>query len=482
MALLIFLQLKNREFKGRENSISKRVPETGRVSYVYFISIGLLRGFLSWVIKQGFMPFFHSQTTKNRFLESRRHQNLMKKTILILRWVAGIALALAAFTLITTSPIAGILLLITSMLLLPFTSSLLSQKVSLSRNIRIGVTVACFIIGCILIPAKKNGAHSDAEKNEVTEHPSDKYDSYNSLVRKEIAALSMDQKQQRDSLYAILKGNQTYKDLIVDKSVDQKYFPVLEAIGEILASWDASGYSVTEDIGNKIQSDKDQMRFTMLTAMMVVRGGLPSELVEVLDRYRNKYGLYQSKGTILYDAERKGNKLQNNLNLVVAFGVIDPKNRQVLDGVSEAAIAGIHEWRDDKSETTNPYTYLYDKRAFNTFLKENYPQSKYILSYDAEISAEKLFAAYDANEVAADNNYKGKQLLITGTVNEISKDFTDAIIVQLDGGGYIQEVWCYFDDAKAAANLSKGDRISVIGKCNGFLMKNVIVKDCSLSK
>lgn len=480
--MLIFLQLKNREFKGRENSISKRVPETGRVSYVYFISIGLLRGFLSWVIKQGFMPFFHSQTTKNRFLESQRHQNLMKKTVLILRWVAGVALALSAVILIASTPFAGILLLISSILLIPPTEQWVSQKVPLSRNIKIVVILMCFIIGCILIPAKRNNASANTDKEEIPEHSSDKYDAYNSSVRNDITALSAGQKAQRDSLHAILKSNQTYKDLVENKSVNQKYFPVLEAIGEVLASWDASGYSVTEEVSNKIQSDKDQLRFTMLTAMMVVRGGLPPELVEVLDRYRSKYGLYQSKGTILYDAEGKGNKLQNSLNLVVAFGVIDSKNHQVLDGLSEAALEGIHEWRNAKSETTNPYTYLYDKRAFNTFLKENYPQSKYILSYDAEISAEKLFSAYDANEVAADNNYKGKQLLITGTVNEISKDFTDAIIVQLDGGGYIQEVWCYFDDAKAAANLSKGDRISVIGKCDGFVMKNVIVKDCKLAE
>lgn len=104
-----------------------------------------------------------------------------------------------------------------------------------------------------------------------------------------------------------------------------------------------------------------------------------------------------------------------------------------------------------------------------------------MLSYEIEISAWELFAAYDANEVAADNNYKGKQLLIKGTVNKISKDFTDAIIVQFDGGGYIQEVWCYFDDAKAAANLSKGERITVTGRCNGFVMKNVMVKDCKLA-
>ncbi len=109
-------------------------------------------------------------------------------------------------------------------------------------------------------------------------------------------------------------------------------------------------------------------------------------------------------------------------------------------------------------------------------------ESQHILSYDTEISAEKLFAVYDANEVAADNNYKGKQLLITETVNEISKDFTDAINLQLIGGGYIQELWCYFDDAKAAVNLSKGERIGVVGKCNGFVMKNVMVKDCKLAE
>lgn len=309
-----------------------------------------------------------------------------------------------------------------------------------------------------------------------------KYESYNKEVAQNISLLSTEEREKRDSVYLLIKESEIYKDLIERKSTDQKYFLMLEGIGEILASWDKDGFSISEDVAEKIQKNKAQMNFTLDVGMIIVRGGLPPELVDVLDRYRNMYGLHKAKGTILYDANGKGNKLQNNLNLVVAFGVMDPNNHQVLDGISEAALAGIHEWRDDKSETTNPHTYLYDKKSFNTFLKKNYPESKYVLSYDAEISAEKLFVAYDANEVAADNNYKDKQLLITGTVNEISKDFTDAIIVQLDGGGYIQEVWCYFDDAKAAANLSKGEKISVIGKCNGFMMKNVMIKDCTLAE
>ncbi len=407
----------------------------------------------------------------------------MKKTLQIVRWVAGIAIALAAITLIARAPLPGVLLLISSLLLIPLTTNWISQKVPLSRNVKIIVAVACFIIGGILIPEKRNNAQTSNKKEEVATQSSDKYESYNSSVLKDIAALSTEEQKKRDSIYTILRSNQTYKDLVENKSTDQKYFLLLEAIGEILASWDKDGFSITEDVAEKIQRDKIQIDFIVNLAMIIIRGGLPSELVEALDRYRSKYGLYQAKGTVLYDVnDGKSDKLRNNLNLVVAFGVIDPKNHKTLDGISEAAIAGIHEWRKEKSKTTNPYTYLYNKKEFNEYLKNNYLESKYILNHDAEISAEQLFAAYDANEVAADNNYKNKQLLIIGTVNEISKDFTDAIIVQLDGGGYIQEVWCYFEDSKAAANLSKGDRIRVIGRCKGFVMKNVIIEDCKLAE
>ena len=49
-----------------------------------------------------------------------------------------------------------------------------------------------------------------------------------------------------------------------------------------------------------------------------------------------------------------------------------------------------------------------------------------------DINARTLFREYDANEVSADDSYKGKRLRVTGVCQRaIDKDFMDNIIVRL---------------------------------------------------
>jgi hypothetical protein len=46
-------------------------------------------------------------------------------------------------------------------------------------------------------------------------------------------------------------------------------------------------------------------------------------------------------------------------------------------------------------------------------------------------SAKQLFKAYEENEVATDENMKGKLISVNGVVQSIDKDFTDSIIIGL---------------------------------------------------
>lgn len=100
------------------------------------------------------------------------------------------------------------------------------------------------------------------------------------------------------------------------------------------------------------------------------------------------------------------------------------------------------------------------------------------------VTATELIEAYDANEVAADNEYKGQNLVVTGTVKNIGKDIVDAAYVTLqnDADEYaIISVQCYFadDDLDDIATLKEGDKVAISGKCNGVTL-NVMLKDCSL--
>ena len=97
------------------------------------------------------------------------------------------------------------------------------------------------------------------------------------------------------------------------------------------------------------------------------------------------------------------------------------------------------------------------------------------------VTAEQLNAAYENNEVKADQGFKGKVFCVTGTVSSIGKDILDTPYVTLDVGDplSITHVQCMFakkDEAKLA-KLSPGDRVRIAGTGDGMLM-NVLVRDC----
>ena len=99
-----------------------------------------------------------------------------------------------------------------------------------------------------------------------------------------------------------------------------------------------------------------------------------------------------------------------------------------------------------------------------------------------EINASELYGQYEANGVSADKNFKDKILKVTGIVNSIDKDITDNIYVTLKGDDMLGDIQCFFseDHLDAAANLSKGQKITVTGKCEGKMM-NVILRGCIIN-
>jgi hypothetical protein len=101
---------------------------------------------------------------------------------------------------------------------------------------------------------------------------------------------------------------------------------------------------------------------------------------------------------------------------------------------------------------------------------------------DAFLKAADLSAAYQANEVAADQRFKSRPLRIEGKVEKIGKDITDEAYVVLEGSGRILgQVQVYFrpESMQYLAGLERGDEVVVQGECRG-LMGNVLLKDSNL--
>ena len=85
------------------------------------------------------------------------------------------------------------------------------------------------------------------------------------------------------------------------------------------------------------------------------------------------------------------------------------------------------------------------------------------------LSANDLYGAYDKNEVAADSKYKGKVVVITGTIQDIGKDIMDQAYIVVGGEGFLDGVQCTFSEGEqgTVAGLSKGQRVTVKGLVTG---------------
>lgn len=97
-----------------------------------------------------------------------------------------------------------------------------------------------------------------------------------------------------------------------------------------------------------------------------------------------------------------------------------------------------------------------------------------------EVTAKQLYADYEANEVNADDKYKGKVLHVSGTISTIGKDVLDTPYVEFAGDSGLG-VQCMFDDAGALGSLKKGQQLAVRCKGDGKL-GNVILRGCMIDK
>jgi hypothetical protein len=99
-----------------------------------------------------------------------------------------------------------------------------------------------------------------------------------------------------------------------------------------------------------------------------------------------------------------------------------------------------------------------------------------------EISALELHTAYVANHVAADENYKGKLLEITGPVS-FRAGIMGNLYIYVGSGALIPSwgVQCVFSDSvdPRLEEIRKHDEVRVRGRCEGQL-GDIVLQDCTL--
>ncbi len=104
-------------------------------------------------------------------------------------------------------------------------------------------------------------------------------------------------------------------------------------------------------------------------------------------------------------------------------------------------------------------------------------------SLPIQITSKQLYQDYKDNEIAADAKYEDKWVQVTGIIDTIGKDIlSQPYVVLTDGSQYaIWGIQCMFStqDEHMLIELSKGQTVTIEGKCDGYLF-NVLLRDSSL--
>ncbi len=100
----------------------------------------------------------------------------------------------------------------------------------------------------------------------------------------------------------------------------------------------------------------------------------------------------------------------------------------------------------------------------------------------APVTAATLWNAYQGNEVSADEAYKGKKLLVSGTVASIEKGPLGGIVVRLATPNEFIPVDASLEDSEKskAGKLTKGDDIKLLCAGNGMVIGRPQLGDCTV--
>lgn len=408
----------------------------------------------------------------------------------IFKWITGIWMIFSGIGVIFTKTFfGGLLLLIGGILLIPPISKFLIQKLPFWREriIRVVATVGILLLGLIILGMNVSPNFSDLKTTHSEESTESEeklpYQDYLDHTEESVKNLSKEKLENRNNALAELQKSSIYQKLIINEEVSPEYLILLNAISSGITHSKDDEFAVDESLYSKIQKSEngdDKIIFVtrVIGLSLPTNGGLTKELIDVFERYKKRFRWYGSKGDIFVDGNSKETKVLENYDLTPFFALIQPKDKEVLSKVYEARQKGISSWNPKGNYL---YPYMATKDGYIDYIKQVDPESLHIPKVDIEITASELYRAYEANEVSADEQYKGKKMAVTGVVGNIGKDILDNPYISLKVD-YFQSVNCYFSDKnnKIISQISKGQKVIIIGECAGLTLTDVVVQDCEL--
>ena len=384
---------------------------------------------------------------------------------------------------------SGVLSIALGVLLIPQIGEKLKNSVNVwkKKSVRLVTYVILLLLSGV---TNKSTAESSFRENFVSKQnnkaPLGYIQSYNDKTEFNIANLSDERKKLRSDMVAKIKQTKTYNELVDNKIVSAEYLPILTLVNNgvraiVVNNEGKESVLFNSNLINNLKQydgSKDKEIFATNTAILATsnKGGFTKELLDVFIRYKNKYGLF-AKASKSYDVN--GDLAESRLpyNLSAIFYHIHPNSKNY-EAIYEANKAGISSWFGTARTYQFTNKYFAYKQDYLTYAKKNYPDNPYTLKVDYEISAKELYTAYEQNEISADNKYKGKKLAVTGVIKDIGNDILNDSYITLKTDNLFGSVQCFLNK-KDVAKLSKGAKVTIIGKCTG-LFGTVGLKNCKL--
>lgn len=98
---------------------------------------------------------------------------------------------------------------------------------------------------------------------------------------------------------------------------------------------------------------------------------------------------------------------------------------------------------------------------------------------DAIVTADALFAAYEADEATADSLYRDKVVEVTGSIERIESDSTGTTVTLSAQDAMIGGVNCRFEAGTTPDLPSTGASVTLVCHCQGLLL-DVVLNRCVL--
>lgn len=400
----------------------------------------------------------------------------------------GISLTIVGVVIIAKgSFLGGLLISLVGAMLIPKISEIIKEKLAIwqKKTVRISTYIGFFLLAIIIAGTQIGGNNQGVDK-EVSENANNLYDSYKKEMDNHLSQFTEEEKSQREKLIIELKSNTVYQQLVDSGIVSTEYIPLINAIGNGISNIKKDGFSIDERLYQQVLDSKDgndkaEFVIKSIGISQPQKGGLSMELIKVFEAYKNRFKYYGEAGFIYNANGNNEEKVEYDYDFTPIFGVLDPKNQNVLNAIYEAKQKGFSQWNEEGDYI---YNYIATNTGYNQYVKQVYPNSPYVVNADYELTANQLYSAYNNNEIAADNKYKGKKIAVTGGIYNIS-EVLGSITIDLYSGDEIgwTTISCTVKDRDIVSQLSKGQKVTIIGTCQGMTLNvSINLENCIVWK